>query len=303
MGLWAKYFPKIDHSETARKLSKEGSYGVLIFVGMYVLGMVFAVFFNQDPMGLQPLDAQGVRNHVIGSAILIPIMMVFAYRVSVGKGWFVAGLVLVWFLVEITWKVASGSANVGWFVFYVAVAAMIVNGMRGCWWMRSADSDQAALPAKSKTVFGVAAVLAAAAIGISLAKGVGKDAFSNPPHTQAQIDEQLYEGFSRAAVQLNEKGPVMVDEETRWDRSEAGPGPRLTYFYTFPNYSSDGITREWLLENLQPDITGNVCRNEEMKPSLQYGGTYVYVFAGNDGVEIARFEINRNDCGLPAISP
>jgi hypothetical protein len=28
----------------------------------------------------------------------------------------------------------------------------------------------------------------------------------------------------------------------------------------------------------------------------QYGGTYVYTYSGNDGVEIARFEINKNDC-------
>jgi hypothetical protein len=46
-----------------------------------------------------------------------------------------------------------------------------------------------------------------------------------------------------------------------------------------------------------------VCANEKMKPSLQYGGIYVYSYAGSDKVEIARFEIDRDDCGLASVSP
>lgn len=156
---------------------------------------------------------------------------------------------------------------------------------------------------KLLSVFGFIAVLIAAAIGGGIGKEVGKAAFSPSRPTQQQVDEKLYEGFNKAAEQSNRRGPVMVDQDTRWDRSVAGPGARLTYLYSFPKYSSRDIQREWLLTNVQSEVKKGVCGSKEMKPSLQYGGTYVYAYSGNDGIEIARFEINRNDCGLPGITP
>ena len=35
---------------------------------------------------------------------------------------------------------------------------------------------------------------------------------------------------------------------------------------------------------------------------MQYGGTYVYVYRGNDAAEITRFTFNRHDCNLPNAS-
>lgn len=156
---------------------------------------------------------------------------------------------------------------------------------------------------KLLSVFGFIAVLIAAAIGGGIGKEVGKAAVSPAKPTQQQVESKLYEGFKKAAEQSNKLGPVMVDQDTRWDRSIAGPGARLTYHYSFPKYSSIDITRIWLLTNLQPEVKTAVCGSKEMKPSLQYGGTYVYAYSGNDGIEIARFEINRHDCGLPQILP
>lgn len=146
-------------------------------------------------------------------------------------------------------------------------------------------------------VLGFIAILIAGAIGGGIGKQVGKVAFSFSEPTKKQIDEKLYEGFSIVAEQSNKRGPIMVDQDTRWDRSVAGPGARLTYFYSFPNHSSRDISRTWLLANLQPVVREGVCASKEMKPSLQYGGTYVYAYSGNDNVEIARFEVSKSDCG------
>ena len=145
---------------------------------------------------------------------------------------------------------------------------------------------------KLLSVLGFIAILIAGGIG----KQIGKAAFSPSQPSAQQIEEELNEGFTKAAEQSNRRGPIMVDQNIRWDRSVAGPGARLTYFYSFPKYSSRDIARDWLLANLQPDIKKSVCASKEMKPSLQYGGTYVYTYSGNDGMEIARFEINKNDC-------
>jgi len=114
---------------------------------------------------------------------------------------------------------------------------------------------------------------------------------------QKSVEEQLYEGFVRAANESNSRGPIMVDDDTRWDRSIAGPGPRITYLYSFPKYSSRDINRAWVLAKLEPIVKKQACSSGQLKRSLEYGGTYVYAYSGNDGIEIARFNIDRNDCG------
>lgn len=146
------------------------------------------------------------------------------------------------------------------------------------------------------SVLGFIVFIAVAHIVGNVGKEVVKAHLSSSQPTQQQIDAKIYEAFKKAAEQLNRRGPVMVDQETRWDRSVAGPGARLTFFYSFPKYSARDIDRSWLLETLQPDIKKSVCGNQEMKSSLQHGGTYVYVYSGNDGIEIARFEVNRYAC-------
>lgn len=125
----------------------------------------------------------------------------------------------------------------------------------------------------------------------------GQSAFAQSNPSRQSIDRALLEGFAEAARQLNAHGPVMVDGDTRRDWSAAGPGPRLTYYHTFPEYSSFDIDRAWLMVNLKSEVREGVCRSEEMRASLDYGGTYVYSYSGNDGVEVARFELSKSDCG------
>jgi hypothetical protein len=156
---------------------------------------------------------------------------------------------------------------------------------------------------KLLSILGFIAILIAVAIVGGIGKQLGKAAFSPSKPSAQQIEEKLIEGFTKAAEQSNKRGPVMVDQDTRWDRSAVGPGARLTYFYSLPKYSSREIDRGWLLANLKPEIKKGVCASKEMKPSLQYGATYIYAYSSNDGVEMARFEINKNDCNGIAPAP
>jgi hypothetical protein len=291
MELLKRYFPKVENADIAASLARQGAYGVIIFVAMYVVGLMVAAFFDLDPVNLQPLGVQDVRDQVIGSAIVIPILMAFAYRVFVGKGWLVAALVLAWFVGEASWKVASGSANAGWVIFYAAVAAMMVNGVRGCWWLRNRESDrESVFSPKAKRVFGVTGSLAAAAIVVALGMSIG-----NAPPSMSPVEE-VAEGFRMAADQINARGPVMVDEETSLNRAEAGPGARLTYFFSLPNHSSDEIDADRLVAGVRPNTITVVCQNDDMKVALQNGGTLVYVYSGKDELEIARFEVSGPDC-------
>jgi hypothetical protein len=110
--------------------------------------------------------------------------------------------------------------------------------------------------------------------------------------------QQLQAGLAELADSTNKKLPIMLDKETRWDKTEASSGLRLNYFYTLPNYSSRDVEPNDIQTNAKPDVIKNACTNKEMKPSLQLGVTHGYVYRGNDGVEITRFEINKNDCNL-----
>ena len=139
-------------------------------------------------------------------------------------------------------------------------------------------------------------------IGKIIGKSAGDSAFRSSGPTPQQIEEKLIEGFNKAAEQSNRLGPRMVDEDTRWDTTAVGPGARVTYYYSFPNYSSQDITAVWLETNVKSVVKNGVCTSKDMKPSLQYGGTYVYVYRGNDGAEITRFTFSQHDCNLPSQS-
>lgn len=150
---------------------------------------------------------------------------------------------------------------------------------------------------KILSALGFLVILIAGTIGGQFGKLIGQFVFAptTKPSTQ-QIEAKSIEGFTIAAQQINQQTPIMVDKDTRLDRATVGPGVRLTYHYTFPNYTSRDIDPSWLQASLQPAVKESVCTNEKMKSSLQYGGIYVYAYSSNNGVEIARFEINKTDC-------
>ncbi|MHB8766297.1 MAG: hypothetical protein ACYDA8_18420 [Deferrisomatales bacterium] len=149
---------------------------------------------------------------------------------------------------------------------------------------------------KILAVLGFIGILIAASIGGQIGKEVGKAAMK--PSTQ-EIEAKLAEGFARAADQYNQRLPMMVDQDTRLDKMTVGPGTRAVYHHTFPKYTSRDIDANWLQTNLRPEVMRKVCASADMKKSLQYGGIYVYSYSGSNGVEITRFEIDRNDCGFP----
>jgi hypothetical protein len=149
---------------------------------------------------------------------------------------------------------------------------------------------------KILSILGTILLLFAITIAGQIGRLIGNESSKPPTPTQQEIEKILLEGFTKAAEQANSRGPIMIDEDTRWDKSVAGPDARLTYFYSFPKYSSLDIDRNWLQANLFPEVKRGVCSNASMRSSLQNGGTYVYTYTGNDGIEIYRFELNKNNC-------
>ncbi len=135
-----KWFPQITDSIAAKSLTKQGAGAVLIYAGMNIFGAVFTYFLSKSPVDARAFDSQQVLSQIIGNVMVSLLLLFFAYRVYKGKGWFAGGLTLVFFLIEIWFKIANGTTNIGWLLFYIAVTAMLINGIRGCWWMRKNQS-------------------------------------------------------------------------------------------------------------------------------------------------------------------
>lgn len=159
------------------------------------------------------------------------------------------------------------------------------------------------MPKRVLEVLGLLVVLIAAAIAGGFGKFIGQSIVGSSKQNPQQIEEQLTKGFTAAAKQINQRGPTMVDENTRLDRASVGPGARATYHYSFPNSSSRDVDASVLQATLPPTVKRKVCSNKDMRPSLLLGATYVYSYEGNDGIEIARFEVNQSDCALSGTSP
>ncbi|WP_349430995.1 surface-adhesin E family protein (plasmid) [Methylomarinum sp. Ch1-1] len=101
--------------------------------------------------------------------------------------------------------------------------------------------------------------------------------------SQKEVDKKIIEGFEKAAKEVNRNAPTMIDQDTRLDKVTVGPGAKATYHYTFPKYSSQEIGQDWLQTNLRPLV---------MRPSIEFGGIYIFSYSGNDKVEITNFKIS-----------
>ena len=152
------------------------------------------------------------------------------------------------------------------------------------------------MPKKVILVLGFVTIIIVVIIAGNVGTEFGKSLFSGSKSSPTQNEKNIIIAFTIAANQFNKGKPIMVDEITRWDRMEVGPGMRLTYRYTLPDYSSNEIKSRQLLAKVKPEIIKKACNSKEMTYSMRHGATYVYVYHGNDGIEITRLEINKNNC-------
>jgi hypothetical protein len=150
---------------------------------------------------------------------------------------------------------------------------------------------------------GIFIALMVAAIIVGLSKKVGEHAFKPESSPKSDVKSALVQGFRESADELNQSLPSMIDKETRLDRVTVGSDAVLTYHYTFPNYEAEKLSSDWIRTELRPGVVRRVCNNEDMKPSLQYGGIYSYSYSGRDQKLIGSFQVSRGDCGYVAITP
>ena len=114
-----------------------------------------------------------------------------------------------------------------------------------------------------------------------------KPVLTGPPLTQT-IADLVKSG--------NEKLPAMVDKQTRLDKVEAGPGAQLTYRYTLPDLAPPTVDGYWIITEVQPKVTRDVCDTPMLRQLLAAGATLVYAYKDKNGADINRFTIKNADC-------
>ena len=106
-------------------------------------------------------------------------------------------------------------------------------------------------------------------IGGQIGREAVRAALSPPKSSQQDIESKLIEGLKTAAIEINKKCPMMVDEENRLDKATVGPGDRAVHHNTFPKYNSEDIDSNLIRTNLRAEVMQKVCSSESMKKSLQ----------------------------------
>lgn len=110
------------------------------------------------------------------------------------------------------------------------------------------------------------------------------------------VNDKLYESFKKTADTFNKRGPTMVSKNIRLDKTVAGPGAKITYYYSFVNKASSEFNPVEFNTALKANLIKVLCKNSKVKPTLELGATYAYVYSGNDNIQISKFDINNNDC-------
>lgn len=106
----------------------------------------------------------------------------------------------------------------------------------------------------------------------------------------------ITETLKAAAEELNKQTPMMVDDDTRLDAAENGPGLRFTYIYTLVNYSVSEINVEEFHNNLAPNIRKAVCEKPEMAVFYRNDVTVVYVYRDKNGMDVMEIAVPPTEC-------
>ena len=98
-----------------------------------------------------------------------------------------------------------------------------------------------------------------------------------------QADLSFDQTLVRISSELNKSLPAMMDRETRLDSTLAGPGKRLTYFYTLVNYSRGDLDTSQVQQVLRPRLLANYKSNEQMKDLRDGNVELHYQYKGKGG--------------------
>lgn len=107
----------------------------------------------------------------------------------------------------------------------------------------------------------------------------------------ASFDQVLVE----TSKKINATLPMQVDKETRLDSTIAGPGNRLTYFYTLVGLSSDGLDPARLTEMMKPRLINGYKTSPDMAALRERQVELNYHYRDKNGNTITTIVVSPKD--------
>ncbi|MEY4520571.1 MAG: hypothetical protein RLZZ499_3171 [Cyanobacteriota bacterium] len=98
------------------------------------------------------------------------------------------------------------------------------------------------------------------------------------------------------AKMMNSSLPMMVDADTQWDSSSAGPGKTLSYNYTLINYSTTNIDSSLFANNIRSTMTKTVCTTPAIQIFPDNGVSLNFNYYDNTRNLIAKIQVAPSDC-------
>lgn len=113
--------------------------------------------------------------------------------------------------------------------------------------------------------------------------------------TQTVVQRSLSFELTKTAAMLNKNGPVMLDEETRFD-SVTAFSSYIIYNNTMINYSVEQLDTSQFTTLLQYIVIKPLCSNKDLKAFKEYGVTMVYRYLDKSGNFISELSKDMSSC-------
>lgn len=114
-------------------------------------------------------------------------------------------------------------------------------------------------------------------------------------HCEEMSEKKLEVLLKSMAVEANNNFPMMVDTETRLEKTSA-EGKVFTYHYTMVNFMSSMINGEQFKASLEPNVIKKMCSNSTLRTYMDMGATLEHSYKGKDQMPIAAMQVVKSDC-------
>ncbi|MHC5064098.1 MAG: hypothetical protein ACYTG5_08995 [Planctomycetota bacterium] len=110
------------------------------------------------------------------------------------------------------------------------------------------------------------------------------------PRFWGQSDASIERSLNKAANDLNAQCPMMIDSETRLDRTIAGPGKKFTYLYTIMGEDLEPTDDPALWAEVRQGILNGLRSSPEMREMGDVGVSLVYQYKNEAGQHLGYVE-------------
>jgi hypothetical protein len=109
--------------------------------------------------------------------------------------------------------------------------------------------------------------------------------------TDSAFDKQL----KMLSTEINKSTPLLVDENTRLDRTETKRGEIFLYHYTLVNMEKGKFEEEELREFLRTQILDNIKNNPDLQYFRQYGKAMTYTYKDKNNARLFDLTFTEKD--------